>query len=517
MFSMFSMFRLRRAIANRGLRELAPIKRILVSVAGGRVQRGAGRRRRGLLGARVSAVAGAALVLLAGWCASSAVASTWNIGDVFVGVNNGQYNVYDNSGTFKETIDQGNNARFTTGCAFDANSDLYTTNFSGGQVIKFSGTDPHSVLQTIAATNGAEDVVFDQAGNFYVSAARGADVIHKYNAAGTFVTDYATGESDWLDLAANQTTMFFTGESGGRIQRFDLAGNAALTDFATVAATAYALRLLPPGDGSGGLLVADSADIKRLDGSGSVVQTYDATGQNNWFALNLDPNGTSFWSGDLSTGNFYRFNIATGALEVGPIAAGASSGICVKGEHTAAVPPPPPPPPPSGGGGHVAPGGDAGNGGGGGNGGRGPLVVGDGGNGGNAGPCGGGGGGGGAIASGGGGAGGGGCFFIPFVESLGSGEVAVSAGAAEAGTTAQAEAFIDQPRQRNARATRLQMVGQTTLQGLGIGWHPLAVRFNAKTRKQLKRLRKSTVTLRLRMTGPTGPPLIITRTVTLKR
>jgi hypothetical protein len=143
--------------------------------------------------------------------------------------------------------------------------------------------------------------------------------------------------------------------------------------------------------------------------------------------------------------------------------------------------------------------------------------VGDGGNGGNAGPCGGGGGGGGAIASGGGGAGGGGCFFIPFVESFSSGEVSVSAGASEAGTTAQAQAFIDQPRQRHARASRLQLVGQTTMRGLGIGWHRLAVRFNAKTKKQLKRLRKVKVTLRLRMIAPTGSPLIVTRTVTLKR
>jgi len=276
---------------------------------------------------------------------AAAQALPWNTGDVFVGVGDGKYNVYDNSGTFKETIDQGNHATYTTGCAFDSSFNLYTTNFSGGEVIKFDGSDPHSVLQTITATSGAEDVVFDQAGNFYVTSARSADVIHKYDASGTFVTDYSTGESDWVDLAANQTTMFFTGESGGRVQRFDLAANTALTDFASVDPFAYALRLLPPGDGSGGLLVADSSTIKRLDGTGAVTQTYDATGQDNWFALNLDPNGTSFWSGDLSTGNVYRFNIATGAIEVGPIA-GRAFGICVKGEPTAAVSPPPPPPPP---------------------------------------------------------------------------------------------------------------------------------------------------------------------------
>jgi hypothetical protein len=42
---------------------------------------------------------------------------------------------------------------------------------------------------------------------------------------------------------------------------------------------ASALRLLPPGDGTGGLLVADRNNIKRLDGNGIVVQTYDFLGE----------------------------------------------------------------------------------------------------------------------------------------------------------------------------------------------------------------------------------------------
>jgi hypothetical protein len=32
------------------------------------------------------------------------------------------------------------------------------------------------------------------------------------------------------------------------------------------------------------------------------------------FSLNLDPDGTTFWTGDLGTGNIFRFNINTGAL-----------------------------------------------------------------------------------------------------------------------------------------------------------------------------------------------------------
>src|SRR5205807_2963537 len=46
--------------------------------------------------------------------------------------------------------------------------------------------------------------------------------------------------------------------------------------------------------------------------------------------------------GSSSTNNFYRFNIATGARELGPINVGSGGGqllgICLKGERTAAIP-----------------------------------------------------------------------------------------------------------------------------------------------------------------------------------
>jgi hypothetical protein len=82
--------------------------------------------------------------------------------------------------------------------------------------------------------------------------------------------------------------------------------------------------------------VASTASIKRVDGAGNVIQSYDAPGEDDWFALSLDPNGTSFWSGSFDTGNFYRFNIASGAVEIGPLATGSSAlfGLCVKGEIT---------------------------------------------------------------------------------------------------------------------------------------------------------------------------------------
>jgi hypothetical protein len=277
-------------------------------------------------------------------------ATTWNNGDVFAAVSNGSYKVYDNSGVFKQTISDGRGG-FTTGCAFNqAGTKLYTTNFSNNTVEVYDNNDPHAILQTINTTgSGAtsnESVVFAADGSFYVGHADGNHKLTHYSAAGTSLMEFSPAVegrgTDWVDLSNDQQTMFYTSE-GTHVKRFDVVANTQLPDFNPTALTggsAFALRLLPPGDGSGGLLVADTGDIKRLDGLGAVMQTYSIPGEGSWFALNLDPNGTSFWSGNFTSGNFYRFNINSGMKELGPInAAGASElfGLCLKGELTAAV------------------------------------------------------------------------------------------------------------------------------------------------------------------------------------
>jgi hypothetical protein len=287
-------------------------------------------------------------------------ASDWVKGDVFVAVGNGRYKVYSNAGVLKETLNDGvvveGPGGFTTGCAFNAAFNLYTTNFSHTKVIKFAATDPHTKQQTIdtaviSPEGHSESIVFAANGDFYVGHPDGNHWIHRYNSAGIIQQSYAVAidegdrGSDWIDLATDQKTIFYTSE-GRKIRRFDVSGaGSQLTDFVTLsgAGNAYSLRLLPPFDGSGGLLVADSFDIKRLNGSGVVVKNYDAAGEDVWFALSLDPNGTSFWAGDAFSGNFYRFNIDSGAMELGPISAASLNfgdttglgGICVKGAPTA--------------------------------------------------------------------------------------------------------------------------------------------------------------------------------------
>jgi hypothetical protein len=140
--------------------------------------------------------------------------------------------------------------------------------------------------------------------------------------------------TDWIDLAADQCTLFYTSE-GLLVKRFDVCTNTQLTDFNTAplpGSNAYAHRILP----SGGLLVADTSVVVRLDASGNQIQTYTLPGSSVLFAINLDPDGTSFWTADLLSGEVFKVDIASGTVltQWSGVAAGftAAGGLAVKGE-----------------------------------------------------------------------------------------------------------------------------------------------------------------------------------------
>ena len=124
------------------------------------------------------------------------------------------------------------------------------------------------------------------------------------------------------------------------MHRYDVAAGADLPDFADLGGTERIadVKLLPPGDGSGGAIVAQTTTIKRVNGSGDVVASYDRPGADTWFGIALDPDGQSFWAQTTAPGSVFRFNIASGAVDRGPLAAaGSAFGICVKGTRTAAI------------------------------------------------------------------------------------------------------------------------------------------------------------------------------------
>ena len=99
-------------------------------------------------------VAAAFVIPLSGHIARSYAASSipWNTGDVFVGVSNGQYNIYDNTGVLKDSVNDGQGG-YTTGCAFNGGLDkLYTTNFTNTKVEVYDNAVPHALSQTVDPT-----------------------------------------------------------------------------------------------------------------------------------------------------------------------------------------------------------------------------------------------------------------------------------------------------------------------------------------------------------------------------
>lgn len=276
---------------------------------------------------------------------SSSLAVPFVEGDVFAAVNAGRVYHYDNAGNYIEELNTGRGG-FTTGMAFDASGNLYVTNFSDGTISKFDSSGGLVDATFVTGLATPESVVFDKNGDFYVTQVTGS-TIKKYDGDGNFLMDVNIGQrSDWMDLAADQTTILY-GDEGRTIFSFDVDTDSANPDFATLPGSgeAFALRILA----DGGVIVADGSEVKRTDAFGAVIQTYDVTGVGSWFALNLDPDNMSFWSGSFANDTFYRFDIASGALldtvDTG-LGSGNLYGLTVFGEITEGGPGPSPTPAP---------------------------------------------------------------------------------------------------------------------------------------------------------------------------
>ena len=161
-----------------------------------------------------------------------------------------------------------------------------------------------------------ESCVPNGSGSIYVGQPDGTKDILKFSLAGDAQGSFNPGVqdrgTDWIDLASDDCTMYYTSE-GTSVKRFNVCTNTQLSDFATglPGSAAYALRLLP----GGGAILADTEYIVRLDPSGNVVKTYPASdyGTSSFlFALNLDPDGKTFWTADYTDGKITRIDIDTG-------------------------------------------------------------------------------------------------------------------------------------------------------------------------------------------------------------
>src|SRR5829696_8671962 len=144
----------------------------------------------------------------------AAHAADFKSGDVFVGTNSGQYDVYSNEGPRHETLDQGISAGGFTpaeGCALDRSGVLYTSAFSFAKVVRFLGPAPHTRLVPITVGLNPPSITIARDGTFYVGHESNPGSLLRFTgggqSSGTFNPPFPARR---IDLSADQRTMFYT-------------------------------------------------------------------------------------------------------------------------------------------------------------------------------------------------------------------------------------------------------------------------------------------------------------------
>ena len=286
----------------------------------------------------------AAVVILLGLSSAKVAFSAFAPGNVIVGVGDGWINEYTPTGVYVASYDTTHRGTETDGLAFDSSGNLYSTNGFGTVTPFVSKFDPSGArIGDFGSGYEAhpESIAFRPNGDVLIGQATGGTpFLKEFTSSGAFVRNYAPAVeargTDWIDLKADGNTLYYTSE-GHLVKTYDLASDTQGPNFASglPGSNAYALRIIP--DGSGRVLVADTDRIVLLNAAGMVTNTYLLGADSLLFALNLDPDGVSFWTLGYFSHHIWEVNIATGAIEEswvvgGPHVSAITSGLALNGE-----------------------------------------------------------------------------------------------------------------------------------------------------------------------------------------
>jgi len=269
----------------------------------------------------------AGLVTAALAFAAPASAIPFATGDVFASIGSGQVNVYGQDGTFKQTLDTGLGG-FTTGGTFDSAGNYYVTAFSANSIAKFDNNGNLVDAHWASGISRPESIVFDSSGNAYIGNA-GSATIQKVDSNGNSIQNFSVLQNtDWIDLAADQKTVLYSNE-GSTIRQINTDTLVDTVFTSGSYGSLYAKRYLS--DGS--VLAASSlGNVYLWDASGNLIMTF-STGIGSVFALNLDPDGDSFWTGNTGGQQVVKVNLTTGAIEQSWLTGvGTLYGLAVYGE-----------------------------------------------------------------------------------------------------------------------------------------------------------------------------------------
>jgi hypothetical protein len=276
--------------------------------------------------------------------AGTTTAQVFQTGQVFASVGNGTVNVYDStSGNLLTALNDGTDDPYTAGGAFDADGNYYVTDDLTGGISEYSASGG-LLPQFASGLSNPLSLSFDSSGDLYVGQ-QTTPYVAEFNSSGTRLPDIGPMATelygvDWIDLASDECTLYYTTE-GTDILRYNACTNTQLPNFnltPLIGSNAYELRILPNGE----VLVADSDAVLLLDSSGNLIQTYACSSlpgcAGQLFAVNLDPDGTTFWTGDSYSGDIWQVNIATGqVVQTISTGSGVLYGLTVDGEITVAT------------------------------------------------------------------------------------------------------------------------------------------------------------------------------------
>ena len=245
--------------------------------------------------------------------------SAFEHGEVFAGLKGGKISRLTPEGQLRRPINDHSGAQHT-GMCFDLEGNLYVTKFDR-QTMSKHGPDGRIIDRSWGGrfSRNPESCVVDGDGNVYTGEVFGENRIRKFDPSGRLLASYrpkvADKGVDWIELAADQCTMFYTSESNA-VMRYDVCRDHQLPDFARGLGhrACFALRLRENGE----LLVACTSKVYRLSPGGEVIGSFTIPNEV-LFAMNLDPDGEHFWTGGLSSGNIYKVHIDSGRGTEGPV------------------------------------------------------------------------------------------------------------------------------------------------------------------------------------------------------
>lgn len=205
------------------------------------------------------------------------------------------------------------------GGAIDPDSgDVFWTNFSNGTVLRCPPTPVDGVLGPVEVyisglTGNPESMVF-RGDYVYVGHADGGGIKRFDKATGalqkSWVPDRGSRGQDWIGLASDDRTMFYTSENG-TIFRYDVETEAQLPIF--VANTGLTNYSVIPRFGDNHVFVAGGPGINRYDPTGALVRSYVMQPAPYSFAASLSLDGKKLFFADYQSPNVWIVDVETGA------------------------------------------------------------------------------------------------------------------------------------------------------------------------------------------------------------